>query len=76
MIIEFLDIKYDFDWVYAEAYDVDSGVRCKIKVHRMDEKFEAFGDYTGQMKYASWFLRDAVNRRKLRKKKEWAVTFG
>lgn len=75
-MVDFTNITFDEDWVYADAYDHDFNARGKIKVHRQDEIFKTDCRVTNQFQKAAWVMRRDVNKGKLKQNSKRTVAWG
>lgn len=75
-MVDFTNITFDADWIYADAYDVDFKVSGRIKVHRRDEIFETDCNSTNQFQKAAWRMRIDVNNGKIKQNGMRSVVWG
>lgn len=75
-MVDFTNITFDEDWIYADAYDVDFKATGKIKVHRREEIFETDCKVTNQFQKAAWHLRIKVNKGKVKQNDSYPIVWG
>lgn len=63
-MVQFLNIRIDGDYVYADAEDRDAKRKFKIKVHKVKEElYTEPRDYTSCIAKASWELVEEINKK-------------
>ena len=75
-MVDFTNITFDTNWIYADAYDHDFKVSGRIKVHRTQELFETNCTVTNQFQKAAWVMRRDVNKGKLKQNSKRTVAWG
>lgn len=75
-MVTFSNIKFDSEWVYADAYDHDYRANGKIKVHRIREEFFTDCEAENCFKKAAWSLIREVNNRKIKQNGNKSIAWG
>lgn len=75
-MVNFTNVTFDENWIYADAYDVDFKVSGKIKVHRIEEIFETNCKSENQFQKAAWCLKREVSKRKVKQGGACTIAWG
>lgn len=75
-MVNFTNVTFDDNWIYADAYDVDFKVSGKIKVHRTKEIFETDCKSENQFQKAAWHLVNDVNKKKVKQNGISTIAWG
>lgn len=75
-MVDFTNITFGTNWIYADAYDHDFKVLGKIKVHRTQEIFETNCKVTNQFQKAAWHLVTRVNKGKVKQNDKLRIAWG
>lgn len=75
-MVEFTNITFDKEWVYAHAYDYDKKLDCDIKIKRHEEIFEPEGFEYRACHRGALTVRREVNNGKLKQNSNRTVAWG
>lgn len=75
-MVEFINITFDKEWIYAHAHDFDRDIECDIKIKRYEEVFEPVGDKYSICHKAALNMRREVNKGNIRQNGKLFITWG
>ena len=76
-MVTFTNIKFNSDWVYANAYDHDNKISSKVKIHRTKSNIiELDCRDSVQIIMAAWALKRYVNKGKIKQGGSHTVAWG
>lgn len=75
-MVEFTNITFDKDWIYAHAHDLDGNFECDIKIKRHEEVFEPLGDKYSLCHKAALNMRREVNKGNIKQNGVITITWG
>lgn len=64
-MVEFLNIRVEGEYIYADEHDMVADTWSKIKLHVTKEEYQYTGQMTGEMVKALWILQWKAEKREL-----------